>query len=181
MQMADVSALEIESHSSDEPKPYPHSSTTQHRKNERSGTAQCCYSCFHSKACKICAGCCCCIMITFIVLVCLAVFGIALPLLRDIKYELCGINVTETSRSYIAMTINAAVLNPTIAGGAIPYVDLSIVTGEREAKYIPMHDSVTRSVAYGALVACQMRNETLDAGQPNDLQVHCALSQYRSA
>ena len=108
-------------------------------------------------------------------------FGVVLPAMTQLGFELCDVNLTASTREYIAMDVIVALNNPTIAPLVLRSVKASVVTGVRERETIPFEDSIYTSVAYGALVACQATDLTLDASTPTAVFISCALSQYASA
>ena len=155
--------------------------TSSTDRNNKSSNRRCRrLSCSRKLCCRCYAVCCCVTSFILLWLIVLAV-GVLWPVLARSKFQLCNVNITESSSSFIGLQVDLGFYNPSFADIHIPRLGVSVVTGLRETDTIPLEDDYQTSVAYGALIACDVRDTTLFGSAVSPIMIRCAISQYASA
>ena len=133
------------------------------------------------KLCCRCFGVCCFVTSFIVIWLIVLGFGVLWPVLTRSNVQLCNVNITETTSSFIGLKFDLGFYNPSFADIHIPRVGVSVVTGLREKDSIPLEEDYAASVAYGALIACDVRDTTLWGSAVSPIIIRCAISQYASA
>jgi len=127
-------------------------------------------------------GCCCALAVLLGVPLLVVWIGFVHPILHKMQASFCGLNITAETTTWIEWEFRLGMLNPTISDITIPHLQIATVADRRPIEYVPLEleGGARRSVDYGALISCELKDVVLKAGRTSSMRLRCALSQYPS-
>jgi len=127
-------------------------------------------------------GCCCALAVLLGVPLLVVWIGFVHPILHKMQASFCGLNITAETTTWIEWEFRLGMLNPTISDITIPHLQIATVADRRPIEYVPLEleGGARRSVDYGALFSCELKDVVLKAGRTSSMRLRCALSQYPS-